>query len=310
MDLDEIFNSKNISQSSKNLYKRNLLSLNDGNPIKSINFLKDPSVIDSKLERYKPNTRRSFYIAIVSFLRCLKDIGKKKSVIALYEKYMPILDEMNKKLKDATAMKPKEEQAWMDKSEIDAIYERLSMIVPIAEKKRQLTRHQFQDLQRLMLMALYTKQAPRRNRDYQLMFVVMKKGGYDKELLSKANILDMANKQFLFSQYKTAGSYNVQSQDIPEEILKVLKLYLKHHPNKGCKDPFRLLVDHDGHPLNNNNDVTRILYKIFGRKIGSSMLRKMYLTNKYGAMVNELEKDVSAMGTSVETAKDNYIKDV
>ena len=38
------------------------------------------------------------------------------------------------------------------------------------------------------------------------------------------------------------------------------------------------------------------------------MLRNLYLTNKYGDMVEELKNDVKDMGTSVDVALNNYIK--
>ena len=55
--------------------------------------------------------------------------------------------------------------------------------------------------------------------------------------------------------------------------------------------------------------MTRILNKIFGKNIGSSMLRNMYLSNKYGNMVEELKKDTTELGTSVDTALSTYIKE-
>jgi hypothetical protein len=58
-----------------------------------------------------------------------------------------------------------------------------------------------------------------------------------------------------------------------------------------------------------SQEITRILNKIFGKNIGSSMLRNMYLTNKYGDMVEELKEDTSDMGTSIGTAPNNYIKE-
>ena len=57
-----------------------------------------------------------------------------------------------------------------------------------------------------------------------------------------------------------------------------------------------------------SQDITRLLNKIFGKNIGSSMLRNLYLTNKYGDMVEELKKDTTDMGTSVDTALSTYIK--
>jgi len=34
----------------------------------------------------------------------------------------------------------------------------------------------------------------------------------------------------------------------------------------------------------------------------------MYLTNKYGAMMQEMKQDVKTMSTSVDVAMNNYIK--
>ena len=64
----------------------------------------------------------------------------------------------------------------------------------------------------------------------------------------------------------------------------------------------------DGEPINKSGDITKILNKIFGRNIGSSMLRNIYLTSKYGVMMQELKDDTSDMGTSVDVALNTYIK--
>jgi hypothetical protein len=39
------------------------------------------------------------------------------------------------------------------------------------------------------------------------------------------------------------------------------------------------------------------------------MLRNIFLTDKYSDVIEELKKDTSAMGTSVGTAMNNYIKE-
>ena len=54
--------------------------------------------------------------------------------------------------------------------------------------------------------------------------------------------------------------------------------------------------------------MTRILNKIFGKSVGSSLLRNMYLSNKYSNIIENLKKDTTDMGTSVDTALNNYIK--
>ena len=39
------------------------------------------------------------------------------------------------------------------------------------------------------------------------------------------------------------------------------------------------------------------------------MFRNMYLSNKYGDMVDELKSDTKEMGTSVDVALSTYIKE-
>ena len=76
--------------------------------------------------------------------------------------------------------------------------------------------------------------------------------------------------------------------------------------NKEYDIPF--LVDEKGKALKNSTEITKILNKIFGKKISSSLLRNIFLTDKYSDIVEELKKDTQAMSTSVDTALNNYIK--
>ena len=57
-----------------------------------------------------------------------------------------------------------------------------------------------------------------------------------------------------------------------------------------------------------STEITKILNKIFNKKISSSMLRNIFLTDKYSGVIDELKKDTNAMSTSVNTALNNYIK--
>jgi hypothetical protein len=45
-----------------------------------------------------------------------------------------------------------------------------------------------------------------------------------------------------------------------------------------------------------SQDITRLLNTIFGISIGSSMLRNMYLSNKYSGIVEDLKNDTKNMG--------------
>ena len=45
-----------------------------------------------------------------------------------------------------------------------------------------------------------------------------------------------------------------------------------------------------------------------GKSISTTMLRKIYLSSKYGKVKEEMEKDAKVMGHSTEVAQSVYIK--
>jgi len=67
------------------------------------------------------------------------------------------------------------------------------------------------------------------------------------------------------------------------------------------------LVQPSGKPFNVNG-ITRVLNRIFGKKVGSSLLRHIYLTGKYGKILEEQKKDAEAMANSVDMQNKTYIK--
>jgi hypothetical protein len=94
MSIFEKYKIKGISESSINLYIKNILRLNDNQVPKNLNFLKNVDLILKKIEEKKPNTRRTYIISIVSLLR---DDPKNAK---LYDKYYKLLSEYNKNLKE------------------------------------------------------------------------------------------------------------------------------------------------------------------------------------------------------------------
>lgn len=300
MDLNEIFEVKKINESSKKLYINNLIKLNDGKPIKNFNFIDNSEAIMNKISDYKPNTQRNFIISIVSILKCLLISNKKYQ--KLYDKYFIILTDFNKKLKDQTTKTDSENKNWISQEELkntfDKLYEVIVLITASGKGKGKITETEYNELLKLVIFSLYYLNEPRRNRDFQVMKVAKK---YSSDMDKNFNYL-IGNK-FYFNNYKTNNTYNQQIVNIDDKLLEIINIYLKYKPTSEF-----LLVNSDGNEFKNINDITRILNSIFKKKIGSSMLRKMYLTNKFGSMQDELNKTSKAMGTSVSTLQSNYIK--
>lgn len=311
LSLEEILNNKKITDSSRKLYNANFVRLNDGNPVLKFDFLKDVPTITDKLSKYKPNTQRGYIIAITSLMGDLKETNPKKYK-KTYEEYYKLLTEYNTTLKDQTSQSNNEKENWITPERKQEVIANCDKIIDEIGNKRKITEEQYNKLFECLVLALYTKIPPRRNVDYQDMLIVRKNTTQD----ATNNFLDVASKKFVFNKYKTAGSYKTQTLDIPDDLMKIINLYLKHRPKyllekdtaKEGEDTNQFLVSFVGEPYTQNNSMTRILNKIFDAKVGASMLRKLYLTNKYGDTLDELKSDVAQMGTSVEVAKNNYIK--
>ena len=219
---------------------------------------------------------------------------------------------MNKELKDQTKKTDKEKEEWISDGEIKSKFKECYKIIPMIEKKRKITEAEYNALLRLVIVALFVVQTPRRNKDYQDMAIVRTFNPDNIPDVEKMNFYDIKGDRFIYNSYKTKGKYSTQTNDIEPLMNEILKVYLKFHPlkaliRKGEIVPF--LVDFEGNRLSSVNAITRVLYKAFGQKIGSSMLRKLYLTNKYGSMMKELTEDAEDMGTSTATIQNNYIKE-
>ena len=67
--LKEFWKDRNLSDSSIKLYTSNIKRLNDNIIPKNLNFLKNTDTILEKIDKYKPTTKRSYLISIVSLLK-------------------------------------------------------------------------------------------------------------------------------------------------------------------------------------------------------------------------------------------------
>ena len=313
MDFLQIMQSnlknKGLSDSSIKLYTKNLSKLNDGLPLKNFKFLENVDEVMTKINHLKPTTRKSYLTCIVSILNTYKD---NKKLTKICDKYYTHMNEAVKQLKETPTdvMSKTQSENWIDWNDILEIRNNIHTTVMKFVNNKELSLNQYSQLLNLVVLSLYVLTPPRRNQDYALMNIVKtKENANDKTI----NYLILDEKTFDFNVYKTAKHNEDTVINIPEDLYHVIEMYIKHHPllkngkvNKTTDIVF--LVNHSGEPLKAVNSITRILNKIFGRKIGVSMLRHSYLTYKYGNEVKEMKDDAEKMGHSVQTQKD-YIKD-
>ena len=264
----ESFIGGSMSDSSKKLYIHNLKRLNNNKEIKDFNYLKKTDDVMTKMPTNR-NTARSYIIAAVNACKGRK--GFKKAL----DFYTKKMEEINIELKDATNKTERYKENEMKWSEILDARDKLP-----------------KDSIEYVVMCLYTMCAPRRNQDY-----IMKV----QKPQENSNSYDGVN--FYFGNYKTKGTYNMQVVPVPEDLKRVLNSYLETRPFKSND----LLIKKSGNPFS-TKDIQLTINKVLGKKIGCTLLRSIYLSSKYGDVVNEMNSDAQDMGTSTSVIQSNYIK--
>lgn len=305
----QLMEERKVVESTANAYIKSLYALNNKKSFKNLSFLKDTDAIDKKLSEYAETTQRALLATIVSTLGLYKNKPTFKKVFQHY------YDAMMKRSGEVRAEEGKNEKTekqkenWLSWKEIEERKEELKG--EVAKMKKTITASEYEKLLQFVVLSLYTEIQPRRNQDYLDMYIVKK---WNDKMPQDKNYLDMATKKFIYCKYKTSKKNGVQTHEIPAPLMEAIDAYLKYHPlwkgvAKRKADPIKFLVAQDGAPMTAVNAITRILNRIFGKKVGSSMLRHIYISDKYGDVMEEQKADASAMGHSVSQQRDYYKKD-
>jgi len=301
-----LLTEKKVAETTADAYIKTLTILNDKKPFKNLNFLKKTEDVLAKVAEYADSTQKAVLATIVSVLSLDTKTPAKKKLYELYrEKMMGKVEEVKKVEATNEGQKTKKQtENWMTWEEVNEKKKALQTEVDASRKKKTLLVGEYDHLLSLVVLSLYTDTQPRRNLDYQKMLVVK---NWKEEMPVDHNYYDLKGHRFVFNQFKTAKTYGRQIVELPESLKATLTYYIKRHPlAKEMKTGYPLLVDDKGEPLVAVNAITRILNKIFGKKVGSSMLRHIFITDKYGGAKTEMEKDAEAMGHSVAEQQKVY----
>jgi integrase len=306
--LETNLKSKNLSPSSINLYLRNLKKLNNDEDYNDFKFLKDTEQITKKLENLKDNTKRQYLIAIVSVLNSYGDKYEK-----LRNSYYKLMKDMTLKLKETptTEMSITQNENWITWDDVLEVYKKMKEELDkiINSKKKVITELQFNKLLRFVILSLYVLIPPRRNLDWLDMVITFNSDTSDKT----KNYLDVNKKEFVLNVFKTSKKDGSMTIPIPDNLMDILMVYItyredvKEMKKKKAYHNIPLIVNYDGSKISTVNFITRLLNKVFGKKISSSMLRHIYLSSKYGEVMKEQQEDSKMMSHNMTTQKD-YIK--
>jgi integrase len=255
----------------------------------------------ARLAEYSESTQKSTLGTIVAVLTDLKDKSTYKALYNFYYERMSSASKIAREA-DTTEKSDKQEMNWIKWDDVLAKRKELEDKLP-TNKTKLLTVTTWNNMLSYLLLSLYTMLPPRRNLDYQNLYVVKK---WNDKMEDTRNYYDLSTHKLIFNKYKTSKAHGKQEIDVPKELQGVLAHYLQFHPERK-KPEFKLLVNVDGTGFSSINSITRILNKIFDKNIGSTMLRHIYLSDKYKMDMSEMKKDADAMGHNLSTQRE-YIK--
>lgn len=193
----------------------------------------------------------------------------------------------------------KQAKNWMDFADVQRLwqakYNKLKHIINRA-KAEPLDAHDKHEMVKFMTLTITSGVffPPRRSE-----WITLKVANYDPKT---DNYLDLKSGEFVFNNFKTAKTMGQEKVKFPKEFRTILVRYLKYIDND------YLIFNTNGKPFTNAG-LAQQLNTIFGKNISTSMLRHIWLSNKFKDMpsIKELEATADSLGHSVGTMLE-YIK--
>jgi hypothetical protein len=241
----------------------------------------------------------------------LSTIKEQHLYKTIYKFYSELLKEKLDKRDgvDKKEMTETQKENWLSWEDVDKKYKELKADVDKFKGDKSISRKNFETLVDYLVLSLYFLVPPRRNMDYLTMYVLLRDAKPEELEPEIKNYLDLQNQEFIFNQYKTKRFYGQQKEAIPDELMEVIRIWLKFHPTlngmtgKKARE-VKLFVNHEGIAQTLVNFVTLRLNKIFGRKVASTLLRHIFITHKFGDEFEEMSKTANAMGHSLSEQRD------
>jgi integrase len=189
----------------------------------------------------------------------------------------------------------KQKEHLISQDEVMKVYNQMKAEAVPLTKKTTLTRKQFETLQNYVLLSMYVLIPPRRSMDY----AAFKIRNFNEASDSEDNYMINYNKNkkrglvsFVFNTYKNSKRLGRQViNDIPKTLEKIIEMWKTYNKSD------YLLINNQGKPVSQSR-IASWLNDIFGgRQISTSMLRHIFLTDKYKDVdLQDLTDTANAMG--------------
>ena len=311
---EKINKKRNVKSTTLNAYLLNLnklLKLGDLTAsIENLDkLLQNSDNVMDLLEGKKASTLRNYLASIVVYLSLDEKNGE---LVKTYRALMDTYQKQNNQSYAGNKKSEKQKENWTTIFELQKVLGNYKKQLDRdgSLKKDELSKKEFDLLQKWLVGSLYIgdeSNPPLRN-DY-IMDIVGRKD-YDRldiETKQKNNYLvvkNKSNKMFSLGEYKTSQKYGVKEIKVGKKLNTVLNVWLKYNKSN------HLILNANGDQITPNS-LTKLLIKIFepsGKKISSSMLRSIYISEKFPPQTDEKTELADLMLHSKEIASEVYAK--
>ena len=292
-------------------YTTNLNKLKKMFDTDDYDFLKKPKDVMNKLSDLHYLSQRNILNAVIVLLMALND---DKKYDELLEEYGKLRDELNDKYNDeqkSGVISDKQSKNFATTEEVfNMINEMADELKPLKKKSNDnITKKEKQLLQAYVLFNIYARM-PFRNDVAGMMSInqaaYKKLSDEEKKENNYLVVPSKGNLYFVLNKYKTSKKYEELDLKIEDKDLrKILRYYLKVN---GMGVLFKTSTDKPLTRIELSKVLLKYSKKYMNKSISTTLLRKIYLSSKYGNMKEELEKDNKVMGHSKQVALDTYVK--
>ena len=270
-----------------------------------LDWLKPINKVVSILNELKLTTRKNYTNSIIVAL--MTEADKYKEMLVAYKSYLgTILSDYNEMISTQEKSK-KENDNWISMADLKKIVNKHKKNIKELglDKKDVWSKSDTQLYQMYMVGVLYTEYPPLRN-DYSNMDIITEADF--KKLKKKENnflvIVSRNKKYFSLSSYKTEKQYGDKIIEIDSKLNTIINRWLAHNTTG-------FFLINSKNTQMSDNSLTKLLNKIFessNKKISSTLIRHVYLSEKYENTQAQMEADADTMGHSVSTQQNIYVK--
>ncbi len=302
----------NVKDNTIKMYVANLNKLQKMFDTDNWKFLDNIDNVKEKLEGLHYTSQRNYFNSIIILLMALNHDKKYDKLI---EEYNTIRDEGNKKYQDDNAtgvISEKQKKNFVELSEVQKMIDEMGKEIKDKglKKKDSLAPKEKQLIQVFILYNIYTR-LPMRN-DVSGMTITTKrlynKLSEDEKKENNYLVVEKNKMFFVLNQFKTSKKYKELDIDIPKDLEKLLRFYIRVN---GLSNGDVLFTSSTGKPLSRNALSQLFLKtskKYMDKSISTTMLRKIVLSDKFADVKKEQEEMAEITGHSVSTMNKVYVK--